>query len=62
MDGIEATRHIKTQWPDVRVIGLSMHEDEHFARLMREAGADAFLTKTASPAELLKTIYRIGRR
>jgi hypothetical protein len=24
MDGVEATRHIKTQWPEVRVIALSM--------------------------------------
>jgi PAS domain S-box-containing protein len=57
MGGIEATRHIKTELPDVRVIGLSMHEDEHIAQVMREAGAEASLSKTTSSAKLLKAIY-----
>ncbi len=57
MDGIEATRHIKTQWPEVRVIGLSMVEDEHISQAMLKAGAETFLSKTASAAELLKAIY-----
>lgn len=57
MDGIHATRRIKTEWPWVRVIGLSMHEDGHIARRMRRAGAEAFVCKMASPAELLKAIY-----
>lgn len=57
MDGIEATRQIKAQWPEVRVIGLSMFEDEHISHTMLEAGAEAFVSKTASSAELLKAIY-----
>jgi PAS domain S-box-containing protein len=57
MDGIEATRFIKTELPKVRVIGLSMHEDDSIYRIMRDAGADAFVIKTASSAELLKAIY-----
>jgi PAS domain S-box-containing protein len=57
MDGIEATRRIKAEWPEVRVIGLSMHDDEHISQAMRAAGAEAFMSKTASPAELLKAIY-----
>jgi two-component system, NarL family, response regulator LiaR len=58
MDGIEATRHIKAQWPEVRVIALSMFEDEHITtRTMIDAGAEAFVSKTASSTELLKAIY-----
>ncbi len=57
MDGIEATRRIKSELPDIRVIGLSMHTDEHILQLMRNAGAEAFVAKTASSAELLKVIY-----
>jgi signal transduction histidine kinase/CheY-like chemotaxis protein len=57
MDGIEATRHIKAEFPEVRVIGLSMYQEEQIANLMREAGAEAFVSKTASPAELLEAIY-----
>jgi signal transduction histidine kinase len=59
MDGVEATRHIKLEMPEVRVIGLSMFEDEHLVRTMREAGAEAFLSKTTSSTALLKAIYKI---
>jgi PAS domain S-box-containing protein len=61
MDGIEATRNIKAQWPEVRVIALSMFEDEHIARIMIDAGAEAFVSKTASSTELLKAIYEKNR-
>jgi PAS domain S-box-containing protein len=57
MDGIEATRTIKTENPDVRVIGLSMFEDEQAIQAMHAAGAEAYISKTASTSELLKAIY-----
>jgi CheY-like chemotaxis protein len=57
MDGVEATRRIKAEMPNVRVIGLSMHEADQFSQTMRLAGAEAFVSKTASSAELLKAIY-----
>jgi PAS domain S-box-containing protein len=61
MDGIEATRLIKAEMPQVRVIGLSMHDDEHVTQAMRKAGAEAFLNKTVSSPELLETIYGFKR-
>ena len=60
MDGIEATRRIKAEWPNVCIIGLSMFDDEQITQKMREAGAEAFMSKTASSVDLLKTIYGIG--
>lgn len=48
MDGIEATRRIKSELPDMRVIGLSMHTDEYILKLMRNAGAEAIVAKAAS--------------
>lgn len=59
MDGVEATRRVKAELPRVRVVALSMHQDEHLALALRQAGADAFVSKTASSAELLKSIYGI---
>jgi DNA-binding NarL/FixJ family response regulator len=59
MDGIEATRRIKAEFPDVRVIGLSMHGTHHLSRILREAGVEAFVSKTASSSALLKAIYGI---
>ncbi len=61
MDGIEATRRIREKLPGVRIIGLSMYEDPQIALSMRKAGAEAFLSKTAEPAELLKAIYGLER-
>jgi CheY-like chemotaxis protein len=60
MDGIEATKKIKAEMPHIRVIGLSMFEDEHVLSAMRQAGAEAFIRKTASSAELLKAIFSTG--
>ncbi|KJS31593.1 MAG: hypothetical protein VR64_10640 [Desulfatitalea sp. BRH_c12] len=57
MDGIEATRRIKAEVPDVRVIGLSMYEDDQLARTMHLAGAETFVSKSASSAKLLKALY-----
>jgi signal transduction histidine kinase/ActR/RegA family two-component response regulator len=62
MDGIEATRRIKSKWPEVRVIGLSMLEDEHISRTMREAGAEALLSKTSSAAQLYQAIRGANRK
>jgi PAS domain S-box-containing protein len=56
MDGLEATRRIKAELPEIRVIGLSMFDDAHISQTMREAGAEAFVSKTASSVELLNAI------
>lgn len=61
MDGVEATRWIKSELPQVRVIGLSMCEEAEIAPRMRDAGAEAFVSKNASSSELLKALYGIER-
>jgi len=62
MDGIEATRRIKSEQPHIRVIGLSMAEDEEIIRTMKQAGAEAFVAKTAGSGELLQAIYDLRER
>jgi signal transduction histidine kinase/ActR/RegA family two-component response regulator len=57
MNGIEATGLITAEHPHVRVIGLSMFEDEQAALAMRQAGAEAFVNKAASASQLLQAIY-----
>jgi signal transduction histidine kinase len=56
MDGIEATRRIKAQQPDVQVIGLSWHEEADMARAMRNAGAAAYLRKETASRTLIETL------
>ncbi|MGD8398868.1 MAG: response regulator transcription factor [Anaerolineae bacterium] len=57
IDGVEATRRIKAQWPAVRVIALTMYAGYRGAALA--AGADAFLLKDGEPNALLGAI--VGR-
>ena len=56
MDGIEATRRIKQIIPATIVIGLSVQNAAHVGRVMREAGAAAFLNKEAAVEDLYQTI------
>jgi CheY-like chemotaxis protein len=49
MNGIEATKHIKAAQPAILVIGFSVNDDPHVQAAIREAGADAFLTKGPRP-------------
>ena len=54
MDGLEATGFIKKNWPEVRVVLLTMHPDQRTAAL--NAGADAFLLKGCQGETLIETI------
>jgi DNA-binding NarL/FixJ family response regulator len=56
MAGDEATRQIKLQLPRARVLALSMFEEADMAEAMRQAGAEAYLLKTAPSDELLAAI------
>jgi PAS domain S-box-containing protein len=62
MDGIEATRILKTEMPHVRIIGLSMHEDKHVTEALLNSGAEAFVSKAASISKLLKAVYEVGNK
>lgn len=46
MSGIEATRIIHQRFPEVQVIGLSMHQDVDMAEAMRTAGAVGYVSKS----------------
>ena len=56
MDGIDATRAITACLPAVRIIGLSIHAEEHVAAAMREAGAVDYLTKDGPSDDLVASI------
>jgi CheY-like chemotaxis protein len=54
MDGLEATQIIKKNWPQVKVIVLTLYPD--YCSQARKAGADAFLVKGCSMEEMTSTI------
>jgi CheY-like chemotaxis protein len=58
LNGAEATRRIKSQLPRTRVIGLSMHEEPAVAAAMRDAGAERYLWKTATPESVITAVLQ----
>jgi DNA-binding NarL/FixJ family response regulator len=57
MDGLEATQQIKSRWPEVKVIALTMYGGTRGKALA--AGVDAFLIKGCSAEELLGVILGV---
>lgn len=54
MSGVEATRKIKDQWPEIRVVVLSMYQ-RHLDEA-KDAGADSFLQKGCPTQDLFEAI------
>lgn len=58
-DGIETTKLISKNFPDIRVLVLTMYEDERFVSHLMENGANGYLLKSADPAEIKKAILEV---
>jgi DNA-binding NarL/FixJ family response regulator len=58
-DGIETTQQIKKTHPDVKVLALTMHEEQDHIIRMLEAGASGYLLKNAGREELLAAIHAV---
>ena len=60
LNGIEATRRIKGEFPSIEVIALSMHGDEGFMRAMSDAGAASYVLKDDMLRELPRLLRSIA--
>jgi signal transduction histidine kinase len=58
MDGIEATRLLKSDFPDLGVVALSGHEDQEIVRGMLVAGASGYVLKDSDGDEILTAVSR----
>ena len=56
MDGLDCLREIKSRWPEAKVIVLTMHEDENYIKQAMQAGAAAYVHKSAADTDLFKAI------
>jgi DNA-binding NarL/FixJ family response regulator len=59
MNGLNATGRLKEEFPDIRVIILSMYDLEAYRQAAEAAGASAYVTKKALVDELLPAIRRV---
>ncbi len=63
MTGLEATRQIKQQTPDARIMILSMHDNREYVVSAIEGGASGYILKDVSSAEVataIEAVYRGG--
>lgn len=59
--GLEATRRIKAERPEVKIIILTVHAEQEYQRAAVESSADAFLAKKTLVTSLLPTIREVAR-
>jgi DNA-binding NarL/FixJ family response regulator len=64
MNGMDAIREIKKLCPATRILVLTVHDSEEFIVASLEAGADGYILKDASKAELMMAIKNVleGKR
>jgi DNA-binding NarL/FixJ family response regulator len=59
MDGMEATQIIRKKYADIRILVVSMYDDDKFIIHLMEIGANGYLFKNAEPEEILKAIHSV---
>jgi DNA-binding NarL/FixJ family response regulator len=59
MDGMEATKEVRKRFNTMKVIVVTMYEDDKFIIHMMENGANGYLLKNADSAEIIKSIYSV---
>jgi len=61
LNGLEATARISRQWPAIRVLVLSMHQEEQYVRQALKMGASGYLLKDSATAELARAMQAMAR-
>ena len=61
LNGLEATRQIKHDCPQAKVLILTMHENEEYIRQVLASGAMGYILKDAAARELLDAIHTVQR-
>lgn len=61
MDGLEATRQIKSSYPEIQVLVLTMHRSDEYFFEMLQAGASGYVLKGAETSELINAVRVVSR-
>jgi DNA-binding NarL/FixJ family response regulator len=59
LNGLEATRQIKREHPEINVLVLTMYDNEEYFREMLEVGASGYIIKRAAATELVSAIRAV---
>jgi DNA-binding NarL/FixJ family response regulator len=60
MGGLELIARLRTEFPALRVLVLSMHAEEQYALRAFQAGAHGYVTKDRAPAELVNAVTKVA--
>lgn len=61
-DGITATKIIKTEFPNIQIIGFSMFDQPQAVMQMREAGASGYIMKNSSLSKVIDAIRTVAKK
>ncbi len=61
MDGVEATRRIKQEMPQVAVLAVTIHEGADYFFRMLQAGASGYVPKRAAADDVLQAIHVVAK-
>ncbi len=59
VNGIDATRKIKAEWPEIGILVLTLYDDEQYIYALVDAGAAGYLLKTSDGSQLAEAVHRI---
>jgi len=59
LNGIEATRRIMREYPQAKILILTVHSEKEYIAQMLEAGASGYIIKKSAPSELIEAIDTI---
>jgi DNA-binding NarL/FixJ family response regulator len=62
LDGVDATRRIKSRHPNIGIVMLTIYDDPKNRERAARAGADAFFKKGAPLDQILAAIHRVAPR
>ena len=61
LDGFAVTKAVNTMMPDIKIIGLSVHNQPKYATRLLQIGARGFLTKTSTLEEINQGILAVHK-
>ena len=61
MGGLEATRRLRREFPDIKILALTQYDDSEYVIPIIEAGASGFITKMSAFSELAAAIQAAHR-
>lgn len=59
IDGVAATKEVRKLYPGIKIIVLTMYDDEQYIIHMLDIGANAYLVKNTEPEEIARAIHSV---